>query len=70
MDSLTGTDLTIMIVVAIFCGGGMFYVLSKYLKRLRQIEDELFGKAISPDSVIAFIKQLFQSDENHTRVIK
>lgn len=63
MDSLTALDLCVMLVVAIFCGGGMFFVLGKYLKRLRQIEDELFGKPVSPDSVLAFIRGLFKNDE-------
>jgi hypothetical protein len=46
----------------------MYFVLGKFLTRLRQIEDELFGQPVSPDTVLAFIRQLFEKEEDTTGV--
>ncbi|MDA1044031.1 MAG: hypothetical protein O3C57_02285 [Verrucomicrobia bacterium] len=68
MESITGIESIILLSVALLSGGGMFFVLSKYIKRLRQIEDELFGRPISPDTVIAFIRELYKAEKNETNL--
>ncbi|MDE0838245.1 MAG: hypothetical protein OSB41_04255 [Kiritimatiellae bacterium] len=68
MNDLSGFEMVASLIVAAACGGGMFFVLRKFLTRLRQIEDELFGKPISPDTVLAFVRQLFKKEEDTTGV--
>ena len=68
MTDLSAVEMVASLIVAVACGGGMFFVLGKFLTRLRQIEDELFGKPVSPDTVLAFIRQLFTKEEDTTGV--
>ncbi|MFT5240504.1 MAG: hypothetical protein ACI9OU_002000 [Candidatus Promineifilaceae bacterium] len=68
MTDLSLLEMVASLIVAAACGGGMFFVLGKFLTRLRQIEDELFGKPVSPDTVLAFIRHLFNKEEDTTGV--
>ena len=68
MESLTGSKFFILITLSVFSGYGFYFVISKYIRRLRQIEDELFGRPVSPDKVLAFIKELYQAERNETNI--
>ncbi len=50
--------MVIMLVITLMAGGGMVWVLSRFLRQLNSIESKLYGRPETPATLKAFFEDI------------